>query len=138
MIDALLALCVLHGRIRKQDPIVALAFAQELEPSVLFAGLVKWVVFDHSVLLDFLISSETKFLEYLLRCADGIRLGSTDDFAMSFRYLRYAQIYQAHQQARVVAVVRNLTEVVAKLNAKVIFTASRCAKKSPKSYETLC
>ena len=39
---------------------------QQLNPHLLFMAFVQSIEFDHSVLLDLLISSETRFLEYIL------------------------------------------------------------------------
>ncbi len=38
-----------------------------LHPHAMFAGLLATISYDHTVLLDFLISNETNFLCYLLR-----------------------------------------------------------------------
>jgi len=69
LVEVLLLLLLLHQEILRSVPCgeISSNILLQLDPHLLFVAFVQSIKFDHSVLLDLLISSETRFLEYILQ-----------------------------------------------------------------------
>ncbi|XP_041917022.1 protein Lines homolog 1 [Alosa sapidissima] len=68
MVEAARALIILHTHQKSLGVLSAASSCEKgLNPHCHFVLLLRVLMFDHSVLLDFLISSETCFLEYIVR-----------------------------------------------------------------------
>ncbi|CAI5717563.1 unnamed protein product [Hyaloperonospora brassicae] len=59
--------CASHPVLAQSYPSVATYLAAEFDPDLLFADLVETLGWDHSVLLDLLVSDETQMLRYIVQ-----------------------------------------------------------------------
>ena len=69
LIDVLLELLLIETRLRKSKSRLAKRIRYLFDPFMLFHDFIELTQADHTLLLDFLISNETAFLDYLLRFA---------------------------------------------------------------------
>jgi len=96
-IPVCILLCLLHSRCAGSDPEAASGTsgtpcASGFNPHCHFLLFLRSVSFDHSTLLDFLISSETCFLEYLVRYLKHLRADSPG-FSLACRKMEESDPY---------------------------------------------